>query len=73
MLRRINDLVAAGSQFLLATHSPVLLAYPNATIYQINTAGTLDNVDYDDTDAVRLHRDFLADPGRYLHHLFTDE
>lgn len=73
LLRRINDLVAAGSQFILATHSPILLAYPNATIYQISAAGTLDNVDYDDIDAVRLHRDFLADPGRYLHHLFTDE
>ncbi len=42
----------AGSQFILATHSPILLAYPNATIYQISAAGTLDNVDYDDIDAV---------------------
>ncbi|MGH3869267.1 MAG: AAA family ATPase [Pseudonocardiaceae bacterium] len=73
LLRRINDLVAAGSQFILATHSPILLAYPNATIYQISAAGTLDKVDYDDIDAVRLHRDFLADPERYLHYLFTDE
>jgi len=73
LLARMHDLVAAGSQFILATHSPILLAYPGATIYPISHEATLERVDYDDTEAVRLHRDFLADPGRYLHHLFAEE
>ncbi|MBV9140980.1 MAG: AAA family ATPase [Pseudonocardiales bacterium] len=73
LLARMHDLVAAGSQFILATHSPILLAYPGATIYQISREATLERVDYDDTEAVRLHRDFLADPGRYLYHLFAEE
>lgn len=73
LLARMHDLVAVGSQFILATHSPILLAYPGATIYQIGHDATLERVDYDDTEAVRLHRDFLADPGRYLHHLLAEE
>ncbi|MGH3833310.1 MAG: AAA family ATPase [Pseudonocardiaceae bacterium] len=72
LLARMHDLVATGSQFILATHSPILLAYPGATIYQISDTGTLQVVDYDQADTVRLYRDFLSDPGRFLHHLFSD-
>ncbi len=72
LLRRMVDLVAAGSQFLIATHSPVLLAYPAAVIWQIDADG-LNRVSYDDTELVRLHRGFLADPQRYLHHLLRDD
>jgi predicted ATPase len=73
LLRRMVDLVEAGSQFLVATHSPILLAYPGATIWQIDIEAGLRQVAYDDADPVRLHRGFLADPGRYLHHLLQDE
>jgi predicted ATPase len=73
LLARMVDLVAAGSQFLIATHSPILLAYPGAVIWQIGGDGRMGRVDYDDADPVRLHRGFLADPGRYLHHLLHDE
>jgi predicted ATPase len=71
LLRRMVDLVAAGSQFLVATHSPILLAYPGATIWQLDE--DLRQVNYDDTDVVQLHRRFLADPARYLRHLLKDE
>jgi predicted ATPase len=72
LLRRMVELVAAGGQFVVATHSPVLLAYPGATIWQIEASGELQRVAYDDVELVRLHRGFLADPGRYLHHLLDD-
>jgi predicted ATPase len=72
LLTRMHQLVDAGSQFILATHSPILLAYPGATIYQLDSEGSLETVDYEDAETVRLHRDFLADPHRYLRHLFTD-
>ena len=73
LLVRMVDLVAAGSQFIVATHSPILLSYPGAVIWQIDGDGTMRRVDYDDADPVRMHRDFLADPGRYLHHLLRDD
>lgn len=73
LLCRMADLVEAGSQFLVATHSPILLAYPGATIWQIDSGGALARVGYDQADPVRLSREFLADPGRYLHHLLHDD
>jgi predicted ATPase len=73
LLVRMVDLVKAGSQFIVATHSPILLSYPGAAIWQIAGDGAMRRVDYDDADPVRMHRDFLADPGRYLHHLLRDD
>jgi predicted ATPase len=64
-LRRMHELVGAGSQFIVATHSPILLAYPGATIYECGEEG-LARVDYDDAGPVRLTRGFLAAPERFL-------
>jgi predicted ATPase len=55
----------AGAQFIVATHSPVLLACPGARIYELGETGFAECA-YDDLDAVRLTRGFLADPDRYL-------
>jgi predicted ATPase len=70
LLRRIHELVEADSQFLIATHSPILLAYPGATIYEIDDRG-ISAVDYRDTDHYRLTLAFLEDPERFLGHLFA--
>lgn len=70
-LRRMHQLVTAGSQFVVATHSPILLAYPGATIYECGEAG-LTRVDYDDAGPVRVTRGFLAAPERYFGLLFED-
>ncbi|SHN45982.1 AAA family ATPase [Cryptosporangium aurantiacum] len=72
LLTRIRDLVEAGSQFLIATHSPVLLASPGARILQIEASGTISPVSYDEAQPVEWTRRFLADPQRYLHYLFAD-
>lgn len=64
--------IAAGSQFILATHSPILLSYPDAVIYEAAETG-LSAVEADDTDAVRLTRSFLAAPERFLRHLAADD
>lgn len=69
VLARMTDLVAHGSQFVVATHSPVLLALPGATILEIGDDGTIRRVGYDDALPVRLTRGFLADPGAFLRHL----
>jgi predicted ATPase len=73
MLTRIHDLARAGAQFVVATHSPILLAVPDAQILQIDATGTIDEVSYDDAQPVVLTRSFLADPQRYMHYLFSDD
>jgi predicted ATPase len=72
MLRRIHDLVGQGCQFIVATHAPILLAYPEAWIYELNENG-LRRVEYDETSTVRVTRDFLEDRERTLAELFSDE
>jgi predicted ATPase len=71
-LRRIHELVLARSQFIIATHSPIILAYPGATIYSCQDGG-LDRIDYEDAEPVRLTRAFLDGRERFLHALFSDE
>jgi predicted ATPase len=67
---RIRDLVGQGSQFVVATHSPILLAVPNARILQGDIDGAIEQVDYNDAEPVTLPRSFLVDPARFLHHAF---
>jgi predicted ATPase len=65
MLRRVHELVQDRSQFIVATHSPILLSYPDAWIYQIGEQG-LERVDYKQTEHFELTRRFLNHPERYL-------
>jgi predicted ATPase len=65
LLAMIFDLVAEGAQFVIATHSPILLAFPNARIYSFDES-PIAEVAWDQTEHVRLTRDFLANPERYL-------
>jgi predicted ATPase len=65
VLSRIHDLVLDGSQFIVATHSPILMAYPDACIYRCDKDG-LTQVAYHDTDHFKVTRDFLANPERML-------
>ncbi|WP_330178804.1 AAA family ATPase [Nocardia sp. NBC_01503] len=72
VLTRLAELSDRGCQIVVATHSPILLALPGATIYEIADDGQLTRVDFDDALPVRLTRGFLADPEMFLRHLFTD-
>lgn len=69
-LTRIHDLAADGSQFIIATHSPILLAVPGATIMQVEADGSIDRVGYDEAEVVEFTRRFLEAPERTLRHLF---
>lgn len=71
MLRRIHDVQAERGQFIIATHSPILLAYPGAVIYEFTDTG-ITRVDYDDAEPVRLTRSFLDAPERFFSHLFDE-
>jgi predicted ATPase len=70
LLRRMRELALDGAQFVIATHSPLLLAYPDATIYELGDDG-IETVSYEDTDHYRLTRAFLEAPERYLRQLFA--
>ena len=61
----IQNSIADGGQFIIATHSPILLAYPGARIYSFDQA-PVEAVAYDALEHVALTKSFLADPGRYL-------
>ncbi len=73
LLKSIQILVQDGnSQLIIATHSPIVLAYPDARIYMLNADG-ISEVDYEDTEHYALTRDFLQNRERYLERLFKDE
>jgi predicted ATPase len=65
LLTVIVQAAANGAQFIIATHSPILLAIPGAKIYEFDSASFAE-VAYDDLDTVRLMRGFLDAPERYL-------
>jgi predicted ATPase len=60
-----------GGQFIIATHSPILLACPHAKVYELSADGVAET-DYDDLEAVRLTRGFLEAPERYLRAALDD-
>jgi predicted ATPase len=66
----MDSLVADGSQFLLATHSPVLAAYPRATILELGEHGRRVST-WEDLSMVGHWRRFLDAPDAYLRHLFA--
>lgn len=68
-LAMMKDAVDAGSQFVIATHSPVLMAIPGATILSFDQV-PVRAVRFEDLESVRLVRDFLQAPARYLRHVW---
>jgi predicted ATPase len=73
VLARMADLTRQNCQMLVATHSPILLSLPGATILEIQEDGDITSVTYDEAMPVGLTRDFLSDPGRYLRHLIRTD
>ena len=71
VLSRMKQLIDDSSQFIIATHSPILLAYPGALIYQIDGSG-ITPVRYEDTEHYGVTRAFLENPGRMIEELFTE-
>ncbi len=72
MLAQMDKLVNKNSQFIIATHSPIILAYPNATIYQMTPKG-VDKVKYKETDTYQLYKGFLDNPEQMTSILLDDE
>lgn len=68
LMAMISDMVTQEGQFIVATHSPILLAFPGAKIYSFDSLPVRE-VDYASLEHVALTRDFLANPQQFLRHL----
>ena len=72
VLTLLHRLVRHHSQLVIATHSPILLAYPHARIYEFSERG-INPIDYEDTEHYRVTRDFLAQRERMIELLLRED
>lgn len=68
LIAMLKQMIDQDAQFIIATHSPILLAYPNASIYNF-TGGRIEEAQYETLEHVQITRDFLNNPQAYLRHL----
>lgn len=64
----IDELVKANSQFIIATHSPILMAYPNADILEMSETG-IHKVNYEETEHYKITKLFIDNPEQMLRYL----
>lgn len=69
LLALVGEYAARGAQFVVATHAPILLAYPGARLYTFDGDGAPRAAEFGELEHVRLTREFLAAPERFLRHL----
>lgn len=68
-LSRLHDLVQLNSQFIIATHSPIIMAYPNALVIELTEDG-LQETTFEETNHYLTMKQFFEDKDRLLYHLF---
>ena len=70
-LRIMYDLVQLGSQFIVVSHSPIILAYPEAVLYELSEDG-IKKTDYESTEHYRTMHSFMLNRKSVLHELLRD-
>ena len=68
LMAEMNDLVKEGSQFIIATHSPILMSFPGASVLEFSQSG-IKSVDYKETEHYQITKMFLDNPEKMLHYL----
>lgn len=68
LMAEINELVKKNSQFIIATHSPILITFPDAEILELSKDG-IRKTDYKDTEHYKISKSFLENPEKMLHYL----
>ena len=71
LLVAMDGLVKKASQFIICTHSPILMAYPGAEIYQLSDEG-IERADYKNTEHYIVTKQFLDNPERMLKYLLEE-
>jgi len=72
LLSRMHQLVEDNSQFVIATHSPILMAYPGAWIYQLDENGP-HRIEWEETEHAKLTKQFMNRPEAFLNALFEKD
>ncbi len=67
LITRMHDLIETGSQFIVATHSPIIMAYPDAYIYEIGDG--IRRVKYEDTEHFQIMKAFINNKEKMLKEL----
>lgn len=71
LMSEINRLVRDGSQFIIATHSPILMTFPEAQILEFSDKG-IKAVEYKDTEHFNITKSFLENPEKMLRYLLEE-
>lgn len=72
LLARMHDLILDGSQLIIATHSPIVMAYPDSVIYELSTDG-IRTTSWEETEHFIVTKQFLNNRDRMLRDLLADE
>ncbi len=72
LLVKINELVKSNSQFIIATHSPLLLAFPDSEILMLDEKG-INSTPYEETEHYIITKQFLNNPKKMLDLLFNEK
>jgi predicted ATPase len=65
LLSRMHELIQKNAQFIIATHSPIVMAYPDALLYELKD-GNFDAVKYDETEHYSVMKSFMENPKMML-------
>jgi predicted ATPase len=71
MLCRMHELIGRGAQFIIATHSPILIAYPKSIIYEFGKDG-ITTKKYKETDLFTAYADFIKDSDSHVRYLLQE-
>jgi len=71
LMHEINYLVKSNSQFIIASHSPILMTFPNAEIFEFSSHG-IKSITYEETEHFQVTKDFLDCPNRMLRYLLEN-
>lgn len=71
LLALVHELLKQNSQFIIATHSPIIMAYPGANIFEVSE-NSIEKVDYENTSHYQLTKYFLTNRAKVLKELFED-
>jgi predicted ATPase len=71
LLVKIKELAKHNSQFIIATHSPILLSYPDAAIFEL-VDSKIKEVAFEECEPYKIYKHFLNDPNKMLRHLLDD-
>ena len=72
LIAEINNLVSKNSQFIIATHSPILMAFPNSEVLEFTKKG-IKKTNYKNTEHYKTTKTFLENPEKTLHYLLNDK